>query len=124
MDDLESQINARVAMFLEDLATLLQRTGPARRDRLQDPGPPALSLRRRRSGVELARMAEDFIVYVGENPGQRMEHIARALGHPTHALRREVKKLLASGQVRMEGQTRACTYSLPSRPARQPRRTG
>ncbi|ACY19102.1 hypothetical protein [Haliangium ochraceum] len=139
MFDLETEIELRVSAFLADIAKLAQSPSGARnRADSANQGQPSekdaarasvlrfegegeggagdsdrdevVSLRRKRTPAELERMADDFLVFVAENPGRRMEYIARELGHPTHALRREVKKLLRSGKVRMEGQTRASVY--------------
>lgn len=119
MNDLERQIELRVAAFRADIEQLLAQAselGSEVESRAR-PLRSSIGLRRKRTPEELARMSHEFLVYVSENPGQRMEHIARALDYPTHALRREVKKLLRDGKVRMEGQTRASTYfaSAPRR---------
>ena len=55
-------------------------------------------------------MADSFLAYVTANPGQRMEHIARELGLATPELTLPVRKLLADGKLRVEGQKRATQY--------------
>ena len=55
-------------------------------------------------------MADAFLAHVTVNPGQRMEHIAREFGLATPELTLPVKKLLADGKLRVEGQKRATQY--------------
>lgn len=138
MNDLETQINARVEAFLADIAALARRAGHdalrpiheqehAAHQAGHDDAATGARGRGKRSPEERAQMAEEFLAYVTRNPGERMEKIARDLGYPTHALRREVKKLLAAGRVRMEGQTRASTYfpaMTPDKHRRRVRRRG
>jgi hypothetical protein len=64
----------------------------------------------KRTAVEIAQMADAFLAHVTANPGQRMEHIAKELGLPTPELTLPVKKLLADGKLRVEGQKRATEY--------------
>jgi hypothetical protein len=47
---------------------------------------------------------------VRSNPGQRGEHIAAALSTDAATLRPVMKRLIAAGQVRTEGQKRGMTY--------------
>lgn len=64
----------------------------------------------KRTTEELAEMAEQFLNYVRENPGQRIEAIGESLGIETKVLALPVKKLLAEGRVKTEGQKRATSY--------------
>jgi hypothetical protein len=48
---------------------------------------------------------------VRSNPGQRGEQIAAALAADTKAIRPVMKKLIAAGKVRTEGQRRGMTYT-------------
>lgn len=131
MNDLETQINARVEAFLADIAALARRAqhqtlhavdAHTAQETSQAPTTAHPRGRGKRTPEERAQMAEEFLAYVTRNPGERMERIARNLGYPTHALRREVKKLLAAGRVRMEGQTRASTYFPAMTPEKHRRR--
>ena len=64
----------------------------------------------KRTAVEIAQMADAFLAHVAANPGQRMEHIAKELGLATPELTLPVKKLLADGKLRVDGQKRATQY--------------
>lgn len=74
--------------------------------------PPALRYRRggKRSGNEIAAAAEALLQYIREQPGQRMELIAKAMGTSTKDLTLPIKKLLQAKKIRVEGQKRATTY--------------
>jgi transposase-like protein len=64
----------------------------------------------KRTADEIAQMADAFLAHVTANPGQRMEHIAKELGVATPELMLPVRKLLADGKLRVEGQKRATQY--------------
>src|SRR5690606_37581088 len=71
--------------------------------------------RRRRTGGkrspdEIAQMADTLLDYIANNPGQRMESIARALDSTTQVLTLPIKKLLLGARLRTEGQKRATSY--------------
>jgi hypothetical protein len=55
-------------------------------------------------------LPEALLSYVRSNPGQRSEHIAAALSTDAVAIRPVMKRLIAAGQVRTEGQKRGMTY--------------
>jgi predicted transcriptional regulator len=55
-------------------------------------------------------MADAFLAHVTANPGRRMEQIAKELGLATPELTLPVKKLLAEGKIRVQGQKRATEY--------------
>jgi predicted transcriptional regulator len=64
----------------------------------------------KRPPAELAKLTEKLGEYIKENPGLRMEAIARALATPTRELNLPIKKLLASKKIRFEGHKRATEY--------------
>jgi hypothetical protein len=64
-----------------------------------------------RSALEIEDLGEALLSYVRSNPGQRGEQIAAALAADTKAIRPVMKKLIAAGKVRTEGQRRGMTYS-------------
>lgn len=65
--------------------------------------------RTRRSGGAIDE--ETLLAHVRANPGQRGEQISQALGLDTKTLRPVMKRLIAAGKVRTEGQRRGMTYS-------------
>jgi hypothetical protein len=132
MMDLQSQVNDRVDAFVaeitelarqaayEMLASSLDQEDAGGRKRILMPSGGMLPRRKgaKRTADELAAMADGFLAYVGEHPGQRMELIAKELGYNTQELTLPVKKLLATGKLRVEGQKRATSYFLASKTVR------
>ncbi|GAB4566636.1 MAG: hypothetical protein Tsb0020_18480 [Haliangiales bacterium] len=129
MNDIQSEINDRVEHFVNEISELARRAAyealssaleheiaPAVANATRPtPSTPAPRTRQRSGGgkrppEELARMADEFLDYVTNNPGERMEHIAKALGYVTKDLNLPVKKLTTAGKLRLEGQKRATTY--------------
>lgn len=125
MIDLQSQVNERVSSFVSEitelarqaaydmLASALDQEEGSGRGRLFLTRGGALSSRRKgakRTAEELGTMADAFMAYITENPGQRMENIAKELGYTTQELTLPVKKLLSTGKIHVEGQKRATSY--------------
>ena len=119
MDNLQNQVNARVEAFVAEITELARAAAyEALSGALDTPiasGRGAtMALRGRKGGKrtadEIAQMADAFLVYVTAHPGQRMEHIAKELGLATPELTLPVRKLLAEGKLRVEGQKRATAY--------------
>jgi hypothetical protein len=119
MDNLQNEISARVEAFVAEITELArgaayQTLSSALDSPIAIGGGVAPMLRGRRGGKrtadEIAQMADAFLAYVTANPGQRMEHIARELGLATPELTLPVRKLLADGKLRVEGQKRATQY--------------
>lgn len=125
MIDLQSQVNERVSSFVSEitelarqaaydmLASALDQEEGNGRGRLFLTRGGTLSSRRKgakRTAEELGTMADAFMAYITENPGQRMENIAKELGYTTQELTLPVKKLLSTGKIHVEGQKRATSY--------------
>ncbi len=120
MDKLQNEISARVEAFVAEITELAraaayQTLNSALEGGQLGSGRGATTLLRGRRGGkrtsdELAQMADAFLAYITANPGQRMEHIARELGLATPELTLPVRKLLADGKLRVEGQKRATQY--------------
>jgi hypothetical protein len=119
MDNLQHQVNARVEAFVAEITELARAAAyQALSAGLDTPiaggRSVTVAMRGRRGGkrtaAEIAQMADAFLAHVAANPGQRMEHIAKELGLPTPELTLPVKKLLADGKLRVEGQKRATEY--------------
>jgi hypothetical protein len=121
MDNLLNQVNARVEAFVAEITELARAAAYQTLSSALEGGQlvsgrgttPLLRGRRggKRTADEIAQMADAFLAHVTANPGQRMEHIARELGLATPELTLPVKKLLADGKLRVEGQKRATQYS-------------
>ena len=120
MDNLQQSVNARVEAFVAEITELARAAAyQALSSALEGGqfasghGAPTL-LRGRRGGKrraeEIAQMAEAFLAHVTANQGQRMEHIAKEFGVATLELMLPVRKLLADGKLRVEGQKRATEY--------------
>jgi predicted transcriptional regulator len=119
MDNLQHQVNARVEAFVAEITELARAAAyQALSAGLDTPiaggRGAAVAIRGRKGGkrtaVEIAQMADAFLAHVAANPGQRMEHIAKELGLETPELTLPVRKLLADGKLRVEGQKRATQY--------------
>jgi hypothetical protein len=120
MDNLQHQVNARVEAFVAEITELARAAAYQALSGALEHTPTASGrgatavLRGRKGGKrtadEIAQMAGAFLAYVSANPGQRMEHIAKELGLATPELTLPVKKLLADGKLRVEGQKRATQY--------------
>lgn len=139
MTDVNSQIRNTIESFVSELNELVRQAAmeavtsalgasvpggfsqPARRGRppaaakapaapaKRGPGRPQ-GRGSKRTAEELAQLAEQFVEYVTSNPGQRIEAIGAALGIETKVLALPVKKLVAEGRVKTEGQKRATSY--------------
>jgi len=120
MDNLQNQVNARVEAFVAEITELARAAAYQALSGALDHGQvvggrSATTILRtrkggKRTGDEIAQMADAFLAYVTANPGQRMEHIARELDLATPELTLPVKKLLADRKLRVEGQKRATQY--------------
>lgn len=131
MIDLQSQVNDRVNTFVSEITELARQAAygmltsaldqeEGGRGRLFLTRGGTLSGRRKgakRTADELATMADAFMAYITEHPGQRMENIAKELGYTTQELTLPVKKLLSTGKIHVEGQKRATSYyAAPAEP--------
>jgi hypothetical protein len=120
MDNLQNQVNARVEAFVAEITELARAAAYQALSGALEQTPTAggrgtsVAIRGRRGGKrtaeEIAEMADAFLAHVTANPGQRMEHIAKELGLATPELTLPVRKLLADGKLRVEGQKRATQY--------------
>lgn len=127
MADFQHAINARIEEFVNDITELARQAaqetlqsalggggGVTRRASGASKPSVAAPRARRKSGKrspeEIAETAEQLMTYIKENPGQRMEAIAKALGTTTKDLTLPVKKLVSKNAIRVEGQKRATSY--------------
>jgi hypothetical protein len=87
----------------------------------------------RRSAAESAGQGEALLAHVTNNPGQRGEQIAKALGTDVGTMRLPMKKLIAAKKVKTRGQRRGMTYfaagasvpagTAPANPAKRGRKS-
>jgi hypothetical protein len=82
---------------------------PTRRKAGRKPGRPK-GKRVRRSSADLEAQGAKILAHVRANPGTRMEGLSAAVRTPTKDLRRPIQELIASGQLRTEGQKRGTQY--------------
>ena len=73
----------------------------------------------KRPADELKRITTEVLDYVRNNPGSRIELLTKALGYKTKDVSLPMKKLIAEGFVRTEGEKRATAYFPAGRRSRQ-----
>ena len=64
----------------------------------------------RRSSTDVEQVGASLLAYVRNNPGQRGEDIAEAMGTDSKTIRLPMKKLIAEGKVRTKGERRGMRY--------------
>jgi hypothetical protein len=64
----------------------------------------------KRTANELEKMQDDFLAFVGKNPGLRIEQINKQLGTTTKDLALPIRKLIADGSLKAKGKKRSTTY--------------
>lgn len=78
--------------------------------------PPSATRRKgeKRKPTAITDTTERLATFIAQHPGLRVEQINRALGTTTRELALPLRKLVASGQIRTEGQKRSTTYHSTS----------
>lgn len=66
----------------------------------------------KRTAEEIEGLAEQFVEFVKNNPGLRIEQINKELGTTTKDLALPIRKLVSEGSVKVKGSKRATTYSV------------
>ena len=61
---------------------------------------------------EIVKTTEKLLQYITKNSGQRIEEIAKGVGHSTKELTLPVKKLLNDKKIVAKGEKRATRYSI------------
>ena len=69
----------------------------------------------KRTANELEKMQDDFLLFVGKNPGLRIEQINKQLGTTTKDLALPIRKLIADGSLKAKGKKRSTTYFAGSK---------
>lgn len=101
---------------LDDAATAL--SAPAGEDDAPDAADEAAP-RRKRDRAAMSDLQDRIVRVVQDNPGRRVEELSNVLGAPSKELAAPIKKLIAAGQLRTEGQRRGTRY-FPAAPAAEP----
>jgi hypothetical protein len=69
----------------------------------------------KRTANELEKMQDEFLSFVGKNPGLRIEQINKQLGTTTKDLALPIRKLIADGSLKAKGKKRSTTYFAGSK---------
>lgn len=144
MSDFQARINKLVDEFvaqvtalarqaaMDTLTSALGSAAAARRKGLEPtatrPAVAAAAARRpkgaKRPQAEIEQTRGRVLDFIRANPGRRIERINAELGTLTRDLTLPLRKLIAGGQIRTEGEKRATTYypadGKASRPAPAP----
>lgn len=64
----------------------------------------------KRTAEELDALAEQFVAFVGKNPGLRIEQIHKQLGTSTKELALPIRKMISEGRLKVKGHKRSTTY--------------
>ena len=64
----------------------------------------------KRTSNELEKLQDDFMSFVGKNPGMRIEQINKQLSTTTKDLALPIRKLIADGSLKAKGKKRSTTY--------------
>jgi len=133
MNDLSDQISKLVDEFVNQVTTLARKAamdtlgaalgsaapalgnGAGRgrgRGRVARAAPASSRLPKgaKRPPGEISLLKDRVYEYITSNAGQRIEQINKELGTSTRELSLPLKKLIAEGAVRTEGEKRATTY--------------
>jgi hypothetical protein len=78
---------------------------------------PKLPKGAKRPAEQLEAIKGKLLEHIQANPGQRVEQINQALGTATKDLALPIKKLLADGAIKSEGEKRATAYFPKGRKA-------
>lgn len=137
VSDFQNQINLRIEAFVAEMTELAKRQALATMSQALGGRPAngrragALSLNlgrssrakgEKRPASEIAAIVQNLAAAVNSEPGLRIEELSRRIETPTKELALPMKKLIAEGQVRSEGQRRATKYFPGDGTAPSPRR--
>jgi hypothetical protein len=79
--------------------------------------------RGRRTQAALDEVMAEVYAYIQEHPHERVEQIARGLGHRTGELKAPIRRLLTEQRVCTRGKARGTSYAVAEPPAQPAKRT-
>ena len=123
MSDFQTEMNRVVAGFVSQITELARRaaidtleSALGRSGRGRGGGLSLAGLGRvrgrgaKRTSDELDKLQGQFLEFVRDNPGLRIEQINKKLGTTTKDLALPIRKLIAEGQLSAKGKKRSTTY--------------
>jgi hypothetical protein len=119
MSDFQTEMNHLVSGFVTQITELARRAAIDTLESALGKRGPGIALRggygSRRKGAkrtsnELDKLADQFISFVGKNPGLRIEQINKQLGTTTKDLALPIRKLVADGEIKTKGAKRSTQY--------------
>ena len=137
MKNFEARITQLVNAFAADLTALAREAARATLDEALDgslgrasgrvgrasaPASGSRSRGEKRSPADLVKIQDKVLSFVASSPGLRIEQINKAMGTNTTELALPLRKLVADGALKTEGQRRATKYFPGSGQRSAPRR--
>jgi hypothetical protein len=117
MANLQAEIQKLVDGFVTQITELARRAAIDTLESALSPGRSTPLTSRnskgrgsKRTGAELDRLSDEFIVFVTKNPGLRIEQINKHLNTTTKDLALPIRKLLADGTLKVKGRKRSTAY--------------
>ncbi len=133
---LDREIRERIESFIGDVSTLVKRfaleavqsvlgdagsapklkRGPGRPPKAGSASPLVAAKRKaggkrgRRAGEDIEKASEMMLAAIKSKPGLRLEELGKVLGVSTKGLKLPASKLIASGEVRTQGEKRGRKY--------------
>jgi len=120
MSDFQTEMNRVVQGFVAQITDLARRAaidtlesalgGRGGRGRAGAPIGRPRGKGAKRSADDLDKLSEQFVQFVKDNPGLRIEQINKQLGTTTKDLALPIRKLLSEGALKAKGQKRSTMY--------------
>lgn len=109
-----SAIRGRVEAFASELMALMNAAAVEAVEKALWTGDYTRQLRRphgrKRPAAAIAALTEELDQFIRDNPGLRVEQIAKALGITTRELELPIKRLHDAGRIHVKGHKRATRY--------------
>lgn len=120
---MQNEMNRVVASFVAEVREIARQ---AARSQLDEAFGSRPSVRRvagsasrskgaKRTQADLEKLSEQFFEFVKANPGLRIEQINAKLGTSTKDLQLPIRKMVASGELKVKGKKRSTTYTAGAR---------